>query len=74
MRTAAPPYSLLRALGVDVSGALNLVGSLVKYLSLAFIFPAALALGYGEPVWPFLAAAAITAGMGQGLELATSGK
>ena len=74
MRTAAPPYPLLRDLGVDVSGALNLVGSLVKYLSLAFLFPAAVALGYREPVWPFLAAAAITAGVGRGLELATSGK
>src|SRR5215212_12055188 len=74
MRTAAPPYPLLRDLGVDVSGALNLVGSLVKYLSLAFLFPAAVALGYGEPVWPFLAAGAITAGVGTGLELATSGK
>src|SRR5215218_2299631 len=74
MRTAAPPYRLMRALGVDVSGALNLVGSLVKYLSLAFLFPAAVALGYREPVWPFLAAAAITAGVGRGLELATSGK
>ena len=74
MRTAAPPYRLMRALGVDVSGALNLVGSLVKYLSLAFLFPAAVALSYREPVWPFLAAAAITAGVGRGLELATSGK
>src|SRR5215213_2336054 len=74
MRTALPPPPLLRGLGVDVSGALNLVGSLVKYLSPAFLYPAAIALGYGEPVWPFLAAAAITAGVGMGLELATSGK
>ena len=44
--------------GVDVSGALNLVGWLIKYLALAFLFPAAIAVGYGEPVWPFLVAAA----------------
>ena len=67
----APP---LRALGVDVGGALNLVGSLVKYLGAAFLFPAVLAVGYGEPVWPFLVSGAITAGLGQALESATYGK
>jgi len=61
-------------LGVDVRGALNLVGALVKYFSLAFIFPAGIAVGYDEPVWPFLAAAAITAVGGWGLERATKGK
>jgi len=50
------------ALGVDVGGALNLVGSLVKYLGAAFLFPAAIAVGYGDPVWPFLVSAAITTG------------
>jgi trk system potassium uptake protein TrkH len=74
MRTAALPYTLLRGLGVDVGGALNLVGSLVKYLSAAFLFPVAIALGYGEPVWPFLLSGAITLGLGQGLELVTSGR
>src|SRR5918997_1292103 len=34
----------MRALGVDVGGALNLVGSLIAYLALAFLFPAAIAL------------------------------
>ena len=33
-------------IGVDVGGALNLVGALTKYLSLAALFPAAIALGY----------------------------
>jgi trk system potassium uptake protein TrkH len=74
MRTAAPPLGLLRGLGVDVSGALNLVGSLVKYLSAAFLFPAVIAAGYGEPVWPFLVSGAVTAGLGQALELVTSGR
>jgi trk system potassium uptake protein len=63
-----------REAGVDVGAALNLVGALVKYLSLAFLFPAALALGYSEPVWPYLAAGAIAAAAGWGLELATRGK
>jgi trk system potassium uptake protein len=61
-------------LGVDVWGALHLVGALVKYLSVAFILPFGVALGYGEPAWPFLAAAAITAAGGQGLEFFTKGK
>lgn len=68
------PAPFLRALGVDVGGALNLVGSFVKYLGAAFLFPIAVAIGYGEPVWPFIAAAAITTGFGVALELATSGK
>jgi trk system potassium uptake protein TrkH len=61
-------------LGVDLDGALNLVGALLRYLSLAFLLPVSLALGYGEPVWPFLGAAAITAGLGFGLEFATQGR
>jgi trk/ktr system potassium uptake protein len=63
-----------RAVGVDVGGALNLVGALVKWLSLAFLFPLVLAIGYGEPAWPFLVAAAATAGFGLALERFTDGK
>jgi len=66
--------ALARAVGVDVGGALNLVGSLIKYLSPAFLFPAGIAVGYGEPVWPFLVAGAATAAFGLGLERATEGK
>jgi trk system potassium uptake protein len=65
---------LLRGLGVDVGGALNLVGYLVKYLAAAFLFPTAIAIGYGEAVWPFLAAGAATAGFGLALERITSGR
>ena len=61
-------------LGVDVIGALNLVGALVKYLGLAFLFPAAVAAGYGEAVWPFLLAGVLTAGFGVALERGTAGK
>jgi trk system potassium uptake protein len=55
-------------LGVNVAAALALVGRLVKYFSPAFLFPIAIALGYGESPWPFAAALAITATVGFGLE------
>jgi trk system potassium uptake protein TrkH len=76
MRAAAaadrsPPRG---ALGVDVLGALDLIGSLVKPLGLVFLFPAALALGYGEPVWPFLASGLFTWALGAGLEWVGTGK
>jgi trk system potassium uptake protein len=62
------------ALGVDVGSVLNLVGALLKYLGVAFLLPAAFAVGYEEPVWPFLAAAGITTGFGLLLERGTQGK
>ena len=62
------------ALGVDVGSVLNLVGAVLKYLGAAFLLPAAVAVGYGEPFWPFLAAAAITTGTGLLVERATQGK
>jgi len=61
-------------LGVDLRGALNLVGSLVKYLSPAFLLPAAIAVGYGEAVWPFLVSGALTFAFGAGVERVTDGK
>ena len=69
MRFARP-----RALGVDVGSALNLVGAVLKYLGAAFLFPAAIALGYGESPWPFVLSALITGGCGFALERATRGK
>jgi trk system potassium uptake protein len=65
---------LRRVVGVDVGASLNLVGALLKYFSLAFLFPIALALGYSEPVWPFLFAGAICVALGFGLERLTGGK
>ena len=62
------------ALGVDVPAALNLVGALVKYVSPAFLFPTAIALGYGESPWPFVVAGLVTFGAGVGLETVTRGK
>jgi trk/ktr system potassium uptake protein len=61
-------------IGVDVGGAVNLVGAIVKYFSLTFLFPAAIALGYREPTWPFLAAGAITGIAGLALERFTEGR
>ena len=43
-------------LGIDLAGALGLTGTLLAYLSLSALLPAAAAIGDGEPVWPFLAA------------------
>lgn len=62
------------SLGVDIGASLNLVGALLRWLSLAFLLPTAIALGYGEPVWPFLASGALTVGVGFGLERATQGR
>jgi trk system potassium uptake protein len=60
-------------LGVDLSAALNLVGSLVKYLGLASAVPVVFAVAHSEPVWPFLGAGAIVSGFGFALERFTHG-
>ena len=54
-------------LGIDLAGALALTGQMIMYLSATALVPAAVAVGYGEPFWPFLAAGAITAAVGFGL-------
>jgi len=53
--------------GIDLAGALGLTGTMLAYLSLSCLAPTAVAIGYGEPFWPFLAAGAITGGIGLGL-------
>jgi trk/ktr system potassium uptake protein len=63
-----------RSVNVEVGASLNLVGALLKYLSLAFLFPIPLAIGYSEPWWYYAAAGAATALAGWGLERATRGK
>jgi trk system potassium uptake protein len=55
-------------LGVDLPAALHLVGRFLKYFASTFAFPTVLAAGYGEPVWPFLAAAGITVAAGAALQ------
>ena len=73
MTTAVAP-ARRRRLGVDLAGSVNLIGYLVKYFSLAFTLPVAVALWYGETPWPFLVAGAITAVFGGVLELVSRGK
>jgi trk system potassium uptake protein TrkH len=68
-RRIGPP----RRLAVDLAASANLIGMLLKYLGLAVLFPTAVALWYGDPVWPFLAAGAITSGVGLALERMTTG-
>jgi trk system potassium uptake protein len=63
-----------KRLAVDVRGALNVVGTLTKYLSLATVLPAGVAIGYGETPWPFLAAGAIAGAVGWGIERTTRGE
>jgi trk system potassium uptake protein TrkH len=63
-----------QTIGVDIAAALNLTGALVKYLGLAPLFPAAIAVGYGESWWPFVLSAGIATGLGLALERATRGK
>jgi trk system potassium uptake protein TrkH len=67
------PLATRRWFGIDVSGALNLCGRLLKYFSLTYLFPIAVGLGYGDPVWAFAAAGALTAAAGYGLERLTRG-
>ena len=55
-------------MAVDVSAALDLVGTLTKYLAVAPAAGAAVAVGYRESVWPFLATAAAAFFLGLALE------
>jgi trk system potassium uptake protein TrkH len=57
---------------VNLPAAANLVGTLGKFLGLASLFPVAVAIGYGEQFWPFLAAGAIVTGSGYALERLTA--
>lgn len=61
-----------RRFAIDLAAVANLVGTLGKFLGLAALFPIPFALGYGEPVLPFVAAGAITSGFGLALERLTA--
>ena len=67
-----PRIGRRRRLAVDLVASLNLVGMLGKYLGLAAVLPIAFAVWYGETIWPFVAAGAITSGVGLAVERATS--
>jgi len=47
-----------RRSAVDVAAVLDLVGALLKWFALTFLLPVLIALGYGDPAWPFLVAGA----------------
>ena len=68
---ARTPFARRPRLGVDVSAALHLVGSLVKYLGPSALVPSGFAVAHSEPVWPFLAAGALVSGFGLALERVT---
>jgi trk system potassium uptake protein len=70
----SPATARRGALGVDVLACLNLVGALLKYLSLATLFPVPFALAYSEPVWPFVIAGVIGGVSGWAIERLTQGK
>jgi trk system potassium uptake protein len=57
-----------RRLAIDLWAAIELVGTLGKYLGLAAVVPTGVAIAYGEPVWPFLVAGGVTSGLGWLLE------
>jgi trk system potassium uptake protein len=61
-------------LGVDVGSAFDLVGGVLKWVGATFVVPAAVAVGYGEPAWPFLLSGAITVGAGLALDQLTGPK
>lgn len=71
---ALPRRAYTPALGVDVAATLNLVGAVLAALGPAFLVPAAVALGYGEPFWPFLAAGGITSAAGLAIGRVTEGR
>ena len=62
------------AAGVDLGNAFDLVGGVLKWVGAAFAVPLAVALGYGEPFWPFLVSGVITAGAGMLLDRITGPK
>ncbi len=58
-------------LGVDVPLALDLVGAVLKWLSLAFVAPVAVALGNGESALPFVISGLAVGLVGLGLDRLT---
>jgi len=58
---------------VDLVATMGLVGTLLLYLSPSALLPAAVAVGYGEAFWPYLAAGAIAAGAGFGFSRIAAG-
>lgn len=66
-RTATLPVRRAPRLGVDVRGSLALTGQWLRLLGAGCLVPVPFALGYRERFWPYLLAAALAAGLGEGL-------
>lgn len=61
MTRATPPIAVgERRPVVDVASVLDLVGALLKWFALSFLAPVVMGAFYGEKVWPFLIAGALT--------------
>ena len=73
MSQAVPRIGRPRRLAIDVLAVANLVGTLAKYLGVVTAFPIALALYYGDPVWPYIVTGLGTSGVGYGVERLTAG-
>ncbi len=73
MTTAPPiPRRLAAAVsGVDVGSSLDLVGAVLKWVGLTFLAPAGVAVGYGDPWWPFVVSGVATVVAGTGLDRLT---
>ena len=54
---------------VEWRASLDLTGSVLLYLAVPLVFPLALAVYYGEPLLPFLAAIAVTLALGSGMNV-----
>jgi trk system potassium uptake protein len=61
-------------IGVDVGSAVDLVGGVLKWVGAAYVVPLAVALGYGDPILPFLVGGVVTAGAGHALDQITGPK
>ena len=72
MTQALAPRRVRTGLAVDVPAALNLVGTLGKYIGLTAVVPAVVAIGYGESFWPYLLAGALASGGAYALERLTA--
>ena len=59
---------------VDLGSALDLVGGVLKWVSITFLLPGVVALGYGESPAPFLVGGVITAAAGWTLDRLTGDK
>jgi trk system potassium uptake protein TrkH len=62
------------SIGVDISAAFDLVGTVLLYLAPTYLFPTVVALLYGESPWPFLIAGIVTALVGFGLQRVATGR